>query len=413
MARDAEVALIGCAIINPTCIATAKEKVKDAYFEDTDLSRLWASVVVVADASAVDAVTLNHATGGKCPELIAECVESCPNAEAYEDYIRILREEYAKRRLCTLVGGVYEECKGGGSLERIKQGVGEAASLLDDYGAPCPADYRPGAIENLREVRRNGVDMLWGIKHLDVAIGGLRRGILYTVGGRTSQGKTSVAINVAARALIAGKKVVYNGVENMEQVFPKLASVLYRLPLDWYTKPYLCSDLEYSRVEQGLQEVLERYGESLYILQGATLTEMDRVCKEVRPDAAILDYIQRYAYIHSWGKSDSRVHDIGKAISDLQDMAIRHKLAMVVLSQFSRQSDVTRGRDPRMEDLKESGEIENMSDVVLLLQWKWKEGSEGATPDRYRIHIAKTKLGQTGVVDTTVDRTTMRIGEWI
>ena len=65
------------------------------------------------------------------------------------------------------------------------------------------------------------------------------------------------------------------------------------------------------------------------------------------------------------------------------------------MSQLSRTAEL---REPTLSRLKESGDVENNADIVLLLWWEWKLNRE-AKRNKQKIINAKNRNGETGFVD--------------
>src|SRR3990167_2501822 len=93
-------------------------------------------------------------------------------------------------------------------------------------------------------LRKEGIDLKTGFTAVDDCLGGLRRGTLTVIGGKTSQGKTSVCVNIARNNLLSSEKtkILYNGFENIDQFATRLAAIEHNIPLDWFLKPSLIND---------------------------------------------------------------------------------------------------------------------------------------------------------------------------
>jgi len=77
---------------------------------------------------------------------------------------------------------------------------------------------------------------------------------------------------------------------------------------------------------------------------------------------------------------------------NLKQLARTLNVPVLALSQFSRRIDHREDKHPRLGDLRESGAIEQDSDVVIFLE-RYKEGS-GA-----RVTVAKQRNGPLGQVN--------------
>jgi len=82
-------------------------------------------------------------------------------------------------------------------------------------------------------------------------------------------------------------------------------------------------------------------------------------------------------------------------------IALREEIAIIVLSQLSRGSKEG-VRRPRLNDLRGSGRIEEISNMVILIYWenrikeKIQERKGGEVPEKLELTIAKNRAGTIG-----------------
>jgi replicative DNA helicase len=114
------------------------------------------------------------------------------------------------------------------------------------------------------------------------------------------------------------------------------------------------------------------------------VTEID----SIRPDIVFIDYIQR---VRLGQKTDSRHHEIEGVMYKLKEAAIRYKCHIVALSQINRSG----ANKPSMEDLKESGSLEEAGDIIMLLHRDNEPGTEEPGPHGL-LAVVKNKFGETG-----------------
>ena len=103
----------------------------------------------------------------------------------------------------------------------------------------------------------------------------------------------------------------------------------------------------------------------------------------------VIDYLQLIQSINPVG---SRAAIIGELSRQVKQIAMENNVAMILLSQLSRQSEL---KEPTLSRLKESGDIENHADIVLLIWWEWKADRD-AKRDKQKIVVGKNRNGETG-----------------
>lgn len=301
------------------------------------------------------------------------------------------------------------------------------AGLLDEaskhLGLMSVSTAAQRTAEDVKYIREHGYDLKWGIRSLDERLGGILRRRLYVVGGRTSHGKTLFMMNVVLPNIEAGKRVLYFAMENPDEIAPRLAALAYNVPLENFVKPHMIGDEEYGALIQGLKKV-----ETLGPLMIAKPPSMEKVKQAVaiyRPDIVVLDYVQRWVMSQGGadGGEDNKYRlNVGRGVSVFTDIAQENNCAAFVLSQMARRQRPMPQRggksmtvdeeeaaiEPNISELKESGDIENFADNIILINWPHKDNA--AIPsNRYKIIAAKLKMGETGSIRVQIDPSSNRL----
>jgi replicative DNA helicase len=116
-------------------------------------------------------------------------------------------------------------------------------------------------------------------------------------------------------------------------------------------------------------------------------------------DLVVVDYLQLLA---PEDPKEVRQEQVARMSRGLKALARDLNVPVVVLSQLNREVERREDRMPRMSDLRESGAIEQDSDVVVLMHrpaYYKPEDRPGLT----QMIVAKNRNGPTGVVDLTWD----------
>lgn len=115
---------------------------------------------------------------------------------------------------------------------------------------------------------------------------------------------------------------------------------------------------------------------------------------------AVVDYVQLLR-----GAGNSRYEQVSDVSMTLKAAAVENNVALVVLAQLNRECEKRPEFLPKLQDLKDSGQIEQDADLVLFLVWPWKCDAKNH-PSKFRVLGAKNRnrgIRGSGVVDLLFD----------
>jgi replicative DNA helicase len=217
----------------------------------------------------------------------------------------------------------------------------------------------------------DGQAMATGYMPLDLAFGGLIPGTLWTVGGRTGAGKSSLMLGVALELAKRGHRPGIVSCEDSAQVWGAraLAHVdgIRREHLQASQKPLTWPQ----RIERAVAKIREDGVQLAYALNrplGHVLACVRHLIEIEKCDVIMVDYLQAIML-----PSGRRHELVSSAAQQLKAECQAHNVALVLGSQLSRPDKSNPFAEPHASELKESGDIENMSEVVTLL---WKDSDE-------------------------------------
>jgi replicative DNA helicase len=136
----------------------------------------------------------------------------------------------------------------------------------------------------------------------------------------------------------------------------------------------------------------------IFIEESSRLSVTDILAKSRRLqadrglDLVVVDYLQ---LIEGAGDDEGRVQEVAKITRSLKAIARELEVPVVAISQLSRQIE-TRGTEPMLSDLRESGGIEADADLVLFL---WQKDRKDRDESVVRLKLAKHRNGPTGDFD--------------
>src|SRR5204863_5212552 len=110
----------------------------------------------------------------------------------------------------------------------------------------------------------------------------------------------------------------------------------------------------------------------------------------------VIDYLQ---LIEGAEDSENRVREVAQISGSLKAIARELQVPVVALSQLSRQIE-TRGTEPMLSDLRESGALEADADLVMFL---WQRDQNDRRDHIVRLKLAKHRNGPTAEIDLVFD----------
>ncbi|MBK9357703.1 MAG: AAA family ATPase [Bacteroidales bacterium] len=256
-------------------------------------------------------------------------------------------------------------------------------------------------IMKIREGKMTGI--LTGFQDIDRHMKGLQNGDLIIIAGETSQGKTSLALNIAENAYLIDNKRA--AIISMEMTESQLAMRL------------ICSMSETSRNEiirgwvapeemQKFEHYKNKLAESGLFIADPTSRTIENIISLIRSafmrfslDFVIVDYLQLIS-----GNGRNREEEVGKVSRALKDIARELNKPVICLSQLNRPAQGVSKR-PTLARLRDSGQIEESADVVLFVYRPEEYGvttMEDNTPSEGMAELIMAKGRNCGTMMTKV-----------
>ena len=241
-----------------------------------------------------------------------------------------------------------------------------------------------------------------GYKALDQITRGLQPSDLIIIAARPAMGKTALALNLAMRAAITQKATV--GIFSLEmsdkQLIQRMASLWGKIPYD-----NLCSGRLSPEEGERLFQTTELLNNApLYINETPALTTLElrsqarRLKIEHSLDLIVVDYLQ---LLRSSRKADSRELEISDISRSLKALAKELNIPVVALSQLNSRLEERADKRPLLSDLRESGAIEQDSDLVMFIYRDEVYNKKEDNPKKgiAELIIGKHRNGRTGTIE--------------
>ena len=249
-----------------------------------------------------------------------------------------------------------------------------------------------------------------GYKNVDKFSGGLTRGEITIIGGRPGHGKTTVMINLLAKALEQGHKAMFFSRELPNSELLKKILCLESDKLSYgMVRQNVFTESDLKNMDEAIKIVREKYSKEKFLMFD-NIKDFSLAANEIKkfkPDIIFDDYIQLIA---CEGYTDSRRLQIEKLVNDYKWLAKETESVVVLASQLNRyveRNNKGRGKtlEPQLSDLAESGAIEQVAENVFFSYYDYKVTGEKGKKGKNIITLIASKIryGDSGSVDLGYD----------
>jgi len=411
---EAEASLLGAVLLDNTVLDRLEVELPPEAFYQESHCKIWSGIIRLRERQEpIDLVTLSEelrrsgeleAVGGL--SYLVGLSEHTPTAAHAEYYGRIVTEKWILRRLIGAAGEAmqlaYSEA---GRVEDILDTASRKLLEVATQGQVRQARPLPELLHETfdliqRQIQGGSDDQVQtGFRALDEIIGGLGRGSLNVIAARPGMGKTALALSIALNVARRGQAVAIFSLE---------------MPAVQLVTRMLCSEarIDMSRLRQGqlLDRELSRLADAagrmaearLLIDDTPSLTLMElrararRLHSEHRLGLIVVDYLQLLSGSLS---GENRQQEIAAISRGLKGLARELDVAVIALSQLSRAVEARPNKRPMLSDLRESGAIEQDSDLVLFIYRDEYYNPHSEQAGIAEVIVGKQRNGPTGTAD--------------
>jgi replicative DNA helicase len=414
-AVEAEEAVLGCVLINP-----------DAYFEvaaflkpdDFYLHKnrwVWDAFVNLHEQRLpIDIITVSEElerhnqlaeAGGAA--YLTQLINAVPTSIHVEAYGRLVEREALRRRLIDAATQVarlaYEE---GRDIAEVVNDAEAAVFAVSERRANkelAPIKEAISAyydrIKYLFEHRDELLGVPTGFIDLDKLLGGLQQSDLLIIAGRPGSGKTGLMLNVAKNAAMVYKKHV--AVFSLEMSNDQLVQRLISQETGIDSQRLRLGDIHDHEWPLFVQAANVLSDAQIFLDDTPALTpnqlrsKCRRLDQEYGLDLVIVDYLQ---LMQGDNRSENRVQEVSGISRGLKQLARELNIPVLAGAQLSRAVEQRQDKRPVLSDLRESGSLEQDSDIVMFIHRPDMYNTEGAKTNIADIIVAKHRNGPTADV---------------
>ncbi len=384
--RDAEMALLGCFLMDNDIVAELVEKLgEDDFYQEPHKYIIRAMQKVFNDRKPVDLVTVADQLDGegnleKAGGIVylTELAQITPSAANYKSYYEIVSRDSINRKLIRASRKIIETSM---SATDGQTPLAFAEKTIYDISKQTERSSLLGMNEGdiIGEVLHK-FEMLQtdenafkgiptGFKRLDKMTNGLQPAALIVLAARPGMGKTSLAMNLVENAsLRAGKTCAVFSLEMpRREIVQRLICSYANVSMGKALSGQLTAK-EWKKLMLAGDKLKKS---NIYIDDSSRVTpaEILSKCRRLKTTAGGVDLIMiDYIQLMSSGDSkmagaENRQQEIASITRDLKIMAKELEVPVIALSQLRR----IQSKEPQLSDLRESGAIEQDADIVMFI----------------------------------------------
>lgn len=407
---DAEQSFLGSLLIDKDAIVRVSEILSpQSFYRSEQHGSIYEAVLDLFNKrEPIDLVTVTEELkrkgvydkiGGSA--YLTNLVNVVPTSAHIEHYANIVKEHSIRRALIfqatRLIERAYDEAEEVEELlENAEIGIFSLSQQNVSRDFIPIKDALTESFDRLDELQKSSGKLRGvptGFRDLDNKLAGMQDSNLIILASRPGQGKTSLALNIAQHVAVSTNLTV--GIFSLEMSQEELVDRLLVGQADidaWRLKTGRLDEKDFDRLSLAMGELAEA---PLFIddTPGISISEIRTKARRLQIEYGLKFLIVDYLQLIRGRNLENRVQEVSEISQNLKNLARELKIPVLAISQLSRAVEQRGTKKPQLADLRESGAIEQDSDVVMFI---WREDTEH--PERVTLDIQKHRNGPTGEI---------------
>lgn len=380
-----QAAVIGAMLVNDKVIGSVLSQLRGEDFVYDSYRQLFYAIrKLFSEERAIDPVTVldevKMAPGQDWYELIRDTMLTGTAANV-EAYIPLLRNDAKLARIREAAAGLETVWDLDTARETLQRLLGD----LGDKPGVKIVTMEQGLQDFLQRQKTQEKYLSWGFRALDERLF-IGKGKFVILGGYASHGKTALALSMAMHQAKDYRVGFFSFETDDGTLHDRLISSVAKISMGRIKRRKLTQE-DYDMVAT----VSQRYVSTkldIILAAGCSVDEIFALAQSRRHEIIYVDYLQLIP-----GRGKNRVEMVTDVSLSIKSKLQATGITMVGLSQLSRPERVGKLQQaPRMTDLRESGQLEQDADAILLL---YKERPDDPSSRRV-LTIEKNKEGEIG-----------------
>ncbi len=411
---EAEQAVLGSMLTDREAVMTAEEilKPEDFYREDNKII-YTAMMNINSKGDKIDIITVKDelTSLGKLENVgglqyLASLPEKVPTTANVEKYVKIVENKSVSRNLIKmsneLISLGYEQHEDIETImDNAEKKIFDLMQNKSQKGYESIDSILVKSLDNLQELynqKKHITGVATGFVDLDNLTTGFHKSELILVAARPAMGKTAFVLNVATNAALQDNTavVVFSLEMSKEQCANRILCAQAMVDAEKMRRGDL-DDEDWSKLAMASGELSKSAG--IYIDdEAATISNIRAKCRKLKMEKNIGLIIIDYLQLIEGTKGLGREQQVAEISRSLKLLAKELDVPIIALSQLSRAPEAREDHRPMLQDLRESGSIEQDADIVSFI-YRDDYYNRDKEPDNIaEIIIAKNRSGSLGTI---------------
>ncbi len=414
--REAEESVIGAVLLSEDAVNEVMDRIHPEDFYVPAHQAIFEGMRELFDSNqAIDAVTVSEVlrrrgelekVGGV--SYLTRLVDIVPSTSNVTYYAGIV-EEHAKRR---------ELIRAGASVTEVAFDIDEEIAIVLDRAEQAVlgvAEKRSSqslleigpmfndALEHIERMEEMGSEMTGlatGYVDLDKKLAGLQPANLVVVASRPGMGKSSLALGIAINVATQDEPVAIFSLEmSKEELVQRILSSVGKVD---------SMKLRSGQLGPLWQRIVDAAGRMykapIFIDDSpvVTVTDIRAKCRRLKRKKGLSLIVVDYLQLMQATSRENRQQEISEITRNLKNLARELGVPIIALSQLNRSLEQREDKRPRLSDLRESGAIEQDSDVVMFIyRHEYYHPEDQEKKGIAEVIVSKHRSGSTGPVEMT------------
>ena len=349
----------------------------------------------------IDAVTIGTILGVEYHPFLNQILQYSIGSSNCKQYIKLLKEISIRRNIRNAALKIIdcaEQEKNSSKVEEETEKI--LLEVLKKDNIDDVITIRQSIYQLMAEIDRVSKGFRGpqtGLSAIDDFIDWFEAGSSYILAARPGMGKTALAVEIIDRLAIKGNEILFFSME-MSHIEISRRMAIKRTGISAKKIKYAQLTMEESSLfnletEKVLQlpiYIIDRTDQTIQKIYNKT----KQMIKKHNIKMVVLDHL---GFLRSGEKTENRLNEVKLISRTLKQIAKDFKIPVLTLCQLNRNNESKGDKRPQLSDLRESGDIEQDADCVMMLYREGYYNPDHADKNIMEILFRKQRNGPTGI----------------